>query len=234
MYTYVGGEVRRQEEPPQLAVSETFVEPPPPMTHVMIAFGNEGWHDEDIVPICVLHSLLGGGSSFSAGGPGKGMYTRLYREVLNYNYWCESAIAQSVMLENHGLLGIYGSAEPQFAFTLVKTIVQQLYKIGTEYVTEEEASRARNQLKSRILMNLEARNVLCEDIGRQLLTYGRRETAASLCRKIDNVTREDLLRVSRKMLQTAPSMVSYGSDLSNIPDYSEVENFFSVFRDNKL
>ena len=31
----------------------------------------------------MLQNLLGGGNSFSAGGPGKGMYSRLYREVLN-------------------------------------------------------------------------------------------------------------------------------------------------------
>lgn len=44
----------------------------------------------DIVPVCVMQMLLGGGSSFSAGGPGKGMYSRLYRvrccaAVLLYN-----------------------------------------------------------------------------------------------------------------------------------------------------
>jgi processing peptidase subunit alpha len=27
--------------------------------------------------------MMGGGGSFSAGGPGKGMYTRLYLNVLN-------------------------------------------------------------------------------------------------------------------------------------------------------
>jgi len=33
----------------------------------------------DVVVECVMDTLLGGGSSFSAGGPGKGMYSRLYR-----------------------------------------------------------------------------------------------------------------------------------------------------------
>ena len=33
--------------------------------------------DPDFVPFCVLNMLMGGGGSFSAGGPGKGMYTRL-------------------------------------------------------------------------------------------------------------------------------------------------------------
>jgi mitochondrial-processing peptidase subunit alpha len=39
--------------------------------------------NDDFVPFCVLQSLMGGGGSFSAGGPGKGMFTRLYTEVLN-------------------------------------------------------------------------------------------------------------------------------------------------------
>jgi len=37
----------------------------------------------DFVPSCVLNLMMGGGGSFSAGGPGKGMYTRLYRNILN-------------------------------------------------------------------------------------------------------------------------------------------------------
>ena len=221
----------KEEEPPQLAVSETFVEPPPPMTHIMLAFETGGWrNDEDLVPLCVLQTLLGGGSSFSAGGPGKGMYTRLYLEVLNCNRWVESSLALTHLLYDNGLFGIYGTSEPQFAFNLMKSIVEQLYTMGTTFATPTELSRARNQLKSRILMNLESRNVLCEDIGRQLLTYQEREHSSSLCRKVDNVTKEDLLRVAQKMLKTAPSMVAYGSELDKIPSYEEVNNFFSVLR----
>ena len=43
-------------------------------------------------------------------------------------------------------------------------------------VTSEELSRARNMLKCNVLTHLESRLVLFEDIGRQMLTYGRRET----------------------------------------------------------
>lgn len=39
--------------------------------------------DPDFVATCVLNMMMGGGGSFSAGGPGKGMYTRLYTNVLN-------------------------------------------------------------------------------------------------------------------------------------------------------
>ena len=39
--------------------------------------------EKDFIATCVLNMMMGGGGSFSAGGPGKGMYTRLYLNVLN-------------------------------------------------------------------------------------------------------------------------------------------------------
>jgi hypothetical protein len=35
----------------------------------------------------VLTYLMGGGNSFSSGGPGKGMHSRLYTRVLNQYHW---------------------------------------------------------------------------------------------------------------------------------------------------
>lgn len=50
-----------------------------PASHLAIAFETPGgWNGKDLVPLTVLQTILGGGGSFSTGGPGKGMYTRLY------------------------------------------------------------------------------------------------------------------------------------------------------------
>ena len=40
-----------------------------PFSRVCIAYEVGGWSDKDLVPLCVLQTLLGGGSSFSAGKP---------------------------------------------------------------------------------------------------------------------------------------------------------------------
>lgn len=57
--------------------------PMPELAHVSIALESCSHRDDDFVAYCVLNTLMGGGGSFSAGGPGKGMYTRLYTRVLN-------------------------------------------------------------------------------------------------------------------------------------------------------
>ena len=59
----------------------------PELAHVCIALESSSHQDDDFVAYCVLNTLMGGGGSFSAGGPGKGMYTRLYTNVLN-RYVC--------------------------------------------------------------------------------------------------------------------------------------------------
>ena len=61
----------------------------PELAHVCIALESSSHQDDDFVAYCVLNTLMGGGGSFSAGGPGKGMYTRLYTNVLN-RYVCLS------------------------------------------------------------------------------------------------------------------------------------------------
>jgi len=63
----------------------------------------------------VLTYLLGGGNSFSSGGPGKGMHSRLYTRVLNYHHWVNSCSSFSNTLNNTGLMGIQASCEAQKA-----------------------------------------------------------------------------------------------------------------------
>ena len=142
-------------------------------THVAIAFEVGGWHSLDLVPACVLQTLLGGGSSFSAGGPGKGMYSRLYREVLDRYHWAESAEAFSSFHSESGLWGISGSCPPEKSRDLTLAIIENFLKLESQLVTDEELSRARNMLKCNVLTQLESRLVLFEDIGRQILTYGK-------------------------------------------------------------
>ncbi|GLE02404.1 hypothetical protein PINS_up011242 [Pythium insidiosum] len=193
-----------------------------PFSYVALAFPTGGWHDDDLVPVCVLHTLLGGGDSFSAGGPGKGMYSRLYTSVLNRFYWVESAFAFSSIHADVGLLGIYGAGAPNHTSNLVALLCNQLLHLANFAVDPTELQRAKNQLKSSVLMNLESRMILYEDIGRQLLTYGQRESPESVCAKIDQVTAEDLQRVLRTAMQHPPSLVYHG-DLRRFPQYEHVQ-----------
>ena len=87
--------------------------PIPELAHFILGMESCSHQDPDFIAFCVLNMMMGGGSSFSAGGPGKGMYTRLYLKVLNRNYWMYSAVALNHSYEDGGLFCIQASAPPK-------------------------------------------------------------------------------------------------------------------------
>lgn len=210
---YTGGLMTNQRE-----LKEPFVK-------VAMAFECGGWKSEDLVPVCVMQQLLGGGSSFSAGGPGKGMYTRLYTHVLNRYYWAESVESFLSVHEDMGLLGIDGACPPDSVANMIRIIVDQFAQLANAPVTPEELGRAKNMLKSMMMMQLESRLVVCEDIARQFITYGKRDAPSIICAKIDAVTEKDLMRVASLMLEKPPSIGCVGADLSQVPNYNDIKLF---------
>jgi len=66
----------------------------PELTHLVVGLQSPAYlNEKDFVASCVINTLMGGGGSFSAGGPGKGMYSRLYLNILNRYHFMYSATA---------------------------------------------------------------------------------------------------------------------------------------------
>merc|ERR1712078_692412 len=144
------------------------------------------------------------------------MYSRLYRQVLNQYAWVESILGTSIMHGDCGVTGMVGSSEGHFSANMLAVMCYQLKGLATTPVDHVELSRARNRLKSSVLMSLESRMLLAEDMARQVATYGYRESPELLMEKIDKVTSEDLMRVAKNAIDSKPSVVAYG-DISKIP-----------------
>ena len=194
---------------------------------VGLALKVDGWHSDDLATVCVLQYLMGGGSSFSAGGPGKGMYSRLYREVLNQNEWVHSAEAITVFFDEVGLFGLSGSAKPEHVRRMVQLLVRHLSRLAVEPVTDEELERARNMLRGTFLTQLESRLVLCEDLGRQVLTNGKHEDMQTTCGKIQSVTAADIQDVAKRALAAGPpTFVAVGPEVNLVPSYDEIVGMF--------
>lgn len=146
----------------------------PELAHVVIGLEGCSHQDEDFIAACVLNIMMGGGGSFSAGGPGKGMYTRLYTNVLNRYHWMYSATAYNHAYMDSGLFCIHASAPPTHVRNMVEVITKELVTMATAPAAQE-LKRAKTQLQSMLLMNLESRPVVFEDIGRQVLATGTRK-----------------------------------------------------------
>eukprot|EP00842_Homolaphlyctis_polyrhiza_P003964 jgi/Hompol1/4569/HPOL_003710-RA len=188
-----------------------------PLTHIHIAFESVSMTDPDIYALATLTSLMGGGGSFSAGGPGKGMYTRLYTQVLNRNAWVDSCHMVNYTYGETGLLSIQAAVFPSVHThrQIVAVLAEQLVGM-TRNIQESELSRAKNQLKSNLLMSLESKLVELEDVGRQIQAYSRRLDVLEMCRRIDMLTTEDIVRVARRVIfgEEIRSPLDFGDKLA--------------------
>ncbi|KAJ1385990.1 Profilin [Sesbania bispinosa] len=223
--TYVGGDFRRQGESGG--------------AHVAIAFEVPGgWQKEkDAIVLTVLQMLMGGGGSFSAGGPGKGMHSRLYLRVLNEYQQIQSFSAFNSIFNNTGLFGICASTagmiylgEENFAWLLndlsvvssdfvakaVDIAAKELIAIASPgQVSQVQLNRAKESTKSAVLMNLESRMITSEDIGRQILTYGERKPVEQFLKTVDEITLNDITKIAQKIISSPLTMASYGDVMSH-------------------
>ncbi|XVF88661.1 hypothetical protein PTKIN_Ptkin19aG0068400 [Pterospermum kingtungense] len=197
-------------------------------THFALAFELPGgWHNEkEAMHLSVLQILLGGGGSFSAGGPGKGMYSRLYFRVLNNHHQVQSFSAFNNIYNHTGIFGIQATTSSDFVPTAIDIAVKELIAVATPGQVElKELDRAKQSTKSAILMNLESRMVTSEDIGRQILTYGDRKPVEHFLKAVDETTLNDITSVAQKLLSSSLTMASYGNVI-NVPTYDSVSSKF--------
>ena len=133
-------------------------------------------------------------------------------------------MAFSHVYSDSGLFGIYGAVAPDQAKNFITIVANQF--IDMRGFTEEEVQRAKNSLKSSIYMNLETNSIALEDIGRQLLMCNRVVSGKEFGQLIDKITKEDLTRVARKLLNNGkPTVVHYGNIGEHL-NYGEICEVF--------
>lgn len=207
--TYTGGFLSLPPIPPPLNPML------PRLSYLHLAFEGVPVGHPDIFALATLQTLLGGGGSFSAGGPGKGMYSRLYTNVLNQHGWIESCVSFNHAYTDSGLFGISASCAPAYVAQLLEVMCRELKSLSDESgyaaLKATEVMRAKNQLRSSLLMNLESRMVELEDLARQVQVHGRKYSVKEVCQKIENVTIADLKRVARQVCGGQVANVGGGS-----------------------
>lgn len=197
-------------------------------THMHVAFEGLPVGSDDIYALATLQTLLGGGGSFSAGGPGKGMYSRLYTNVLNQYGWVESCVAFNHSYLDSGLFGISASCLSGHTANMLDAVCGQLraltLKSGHGSLQAGEVERAKKQLRSSLLMNLESRMVELEDLGRSVQVHGRKVPVRDMCRRIEALTVADLRRVAAAVVGGAVANPGGGSGAPTVV-MQEAEQF---------
>ncbi|XP_030481503.2 probable mitochondrial-processing peptidase subunit beta, mitochondrial [Cannabis sativa] len=187
-----------------------------PLAQFAIAFNGASWTDPDSIPLMVMQALLGSWNK-NAGG-GKHMGSELAQRI-GINEIAESMMAFNTNYKDTGLFGVYAVAKPDCLDDLAWAIMYEITKLAYR-VSEADVIRARNQLKSSLLLHIDGTSPVAEDIGRQLLTYGRRIPFAELFARIDAVDTSTIKRVANRFIYDRDIAIAAMGPIQSLPDYN--------------
>jgi mitochondrial-processing peptidase subunit alpha len=134
------------------------------------------------------------------------MYSRLYTHILNHYPQIDHCASFHHIYAESSLFGLFASFVPggpqqggNSPAQILPHLVHQLSLLLYSPLPRGELQRAKNQLKSSLVMALESRSVEVEDLGRQILIHGRKIPVSEMCDRIDEVTPDDIRRVAGRV-----------------------------------
>ncbi|KAH7444020.1 hypothetical protein KP509_02G060900 [Ceratopteris richardii] len=115
----------------------------------------------------------------------------------------------------------------EFASQAVDIVCKELLSLTARgKVTYQELERAKRATISAVLMSLECKAAVVEDIACQIMSYGRRRPIDDFVAEIRRMTLNDVRIAAREVLSTPLTMTSLGPD-ENIPTYQSIYRHFS-------
>ncbi|MEE8534091.1 MAG: pitrilysin family protein [Alphaproteobacteria bacterium] len=177
--------------------------------HLVMGFNGVSYTDPDFYAQQVLATALGGGMS-----------SRLFQEVREKRGLAYSVFSFASSYVDGGLFGIYAGAGDTHVGELVPVICGEIVKIA-EAVREDELDRARAQLKAALLMSLESPSARCEQIGRQMLIFGRPIPPAEIIERIEAVDGDAITRTTRRLIESGQPTITALGPVAGVEPYDK-------------
>ncbi|KAJ3090210.1 mitochondrial processing peptidase beta subunit [Quaeritorhiza haematococci] len=195
-----------------------------PTAHIALAVEGVSWTSPDYWSLLVAQSIVGSWDR-SLGAAGH-VSSKLAQKLHKYNL-ANSFMSFNTSYSDTGLFGIYTITENFMGLDdLVHHIQREWHRLCLN-VTDAEVFRAKNQLKTSLLLALDGTTPVAEDIGRQMLVYGKRLTPWEIDGLIEKVTAADVMKVAGEYLYDREvCVVGYGP-IDGLQDYTRIRGAMS-------
>ena len=193
---YTGGDWREERELEQV--------------HLTLGFQGLPFRDDDFYAAQILSTALGGGMS-----------SRLFQEVREVRGLAYSVFSFASSYLDCGLFGVYAGTGEGEIKELVPVVCEQLLEI-TKGIDADELSRAKIQHKAGMKMALESSMSRCEQLGRQILIYGKAIPIPEIIERIDAVDIDAISRVATRFVTSGAPTVAAIGPIGKLESYSVI------------
>ncbi|KAF8713225.1 Insulinase (Peptidase family M16), partial [Rhizoctonia solani] len=209
--SFVGSEVRIRDDTMNTA-------------NIAIAVEGVGWRSPDYFPMLVMQSIMGNWDRSLGAAP---LLSSRLSHVVSSNSLANSFMSFSTSYSDTGLWGIYLVSENLVNLDdLVHFTLREWTRMSIA-PTDAEVERAKSQLKASLLLGLDGTTAVAEDIGRQLVTAGRRFTPRQIESAVNAVTKDEIKRVANKYLWDKDIAVAALGRVEGLLDYNRIRSDMS-------
>ena len=203
---FVGAEVRMRDD--------TI-----PTAHIAIAVEGVSWSSPDYYTALVAQAIIGNWDRALGSAPNQGSKLSA---IVSKNNLANSFLSFSTSYSDTGLWGIYLVSEnKQQLDDLVYFTLKEWSRLS-QSVAPEEVERAKSQLKASLLLSLDGTTAIAEDIGRQIITTGRRQSPEEVERSVNAITAEDVKAWAQKYLWNKDIALAGLGSIEGLSDYKGI------------
>ena len=157
--------------------------------HLIIGFPGLEIGSEKRYALNVMNNILGGGMS-----------SRLFQTVREKHGLCYTIYSFSSLYTGAGVFGVYVALGKETEMQALNLMKSELLRFKNSGVTDAELSRAKEQLKSSVLMGMESTTSRMSSIARSELNYGRYISEEEIVRKLDMVGHDDIAKLCGEII----------------------------------
>jgi len=187
-----------------------------PLAHVALAVEGAGWASEDNLGLMVANTIIGSWDRSHCGG--ENLASNLAKECAKGGL-AHSFQSFNTCYTDTGLWGIYFVTDRFNQHNFIAAAQAEWRRLAVN-PREHEVDRAKNLLMTNMLLQLDGSTQVCEDIGRQMLCYGRRIPIEELQARFDKITPDTVKEVCQKYVyDVCPAMAGIGP-IEGLTDYN--------------
>ncbi|OIH98909.1 MULTISPECIES: pitrilysin family protein [unclassified Curtobacterium] len=169
-----------------------------PTEQVSMLRGSQGLdlRDERRPALSVLNAVLGGGMS-----------SRLFQEVRERRGLAYAVSSFAPAYLDNGAFGVYAGCAPDNVPGVIDIVDAEFRRMVDHGITADELRRAKGQIEGALTLSLEDSDARMTRLGRSELGTGEYTDLATALERVDRVTTDDVLELSRDLL-TRPTITS--------------------------
>ncbi|MCK5742865.1 MAG: insulinase family protein [Chlorobi bacterium] len=156
-------------------------------THYLRGYRVEGMNSADRYPMAVLNVIFG-----------DGMSSRLHRRLREKHGLAYSVYSSPQMYADCGAFYIYAGIDGTNLKKLKRMISEETRRLIEKSIPKTELNRAKEQLKTGLIMDLESMSNRMEALAKSEFLIGKHEDIPSTIAAVDSVTAENIQETAKK------------------------------------